>query len=570
MGFPNVPTKALPSRACAAFIACVACLLATAASAHAAEQTVSYTAPAGHSSSATRGGTSQYRDTGSQQEAITVGLWSTNEKRENYNGLICDSSGDEEEQCDDYDVFGNGSVEAKSPCVTGGLGVLCPDAEYFVASLGTSSNDSYVLDSPLQYQSATVNAGNGGDFIEGTNPPEYKGEFPDQDIFTGGTGNDRLVGGPGNDIIRGGPGEDIIDGRGGEDQLYGEGGNDQIIGGPSGKSLEAGGEGTNKLGVTFNPEAPDWDSYDGGDETFDGEGGTSIVSFFHAPGPVNAKVDGLPDSGIAGQQDTIEGNVSEVDGGEYNDTLTAGTTPVTLDGEGGNDTIYGGPGGDTLRGGGGDDTIHTVGPDGVGPDSIFASEDFCSFEYSCPTGNSTIYANDGVPDQISCAPGADIVYADTIDVVSTAGPFNCATVFRSAGTGANPGGGGGNPGGGSNPGGVIAGTPTFAHVKTKGNAASLTVACAGASTSACAETLTLSVVETLRSGKLIAVVAASKTKRKTVTIGQASVTLNGGQSKAVSVSLNATGRALLKREHTLHVKLVATQTSAGKTVAVKG
>ena len=64
--------------------------------------------------------------------------------------------------------------------------------------------------------------------------------------------------------------------------------------------------------------------------------------------------------------------------------------------------------------------------------------------------------------------------------------------------------------------------------------------------------------------------AASKTKKKTVTIGHASVTLSGGQSKTVSVALNSTGRALLKREQKLHVKLLLTQTSAGKTVAVKG
>jgi hypothetical protein len=38
----------------------------------------------------------------------------------------------------------------------------------------------------------------------------------------------------------------------------------------------------------------------------------------------------------------------------------------------------------------------------------------------------------------------------------------------------------------------------------------------------------------------------------------------------VSVALNATGRALLKREHELHAKLLLTQTSAGKTLAVKG
>jgi hypothetical protein len=38
----------------------------------------------------------------------------------------------------------------------------------------------------------------------------------------------------------------------------------------------------------------------------------------------------------------------------------------------------------------------------------------------------------------------------------------------------------------------------------------------------------------------------------------------------VSVSLNGTGRALLEREHKLHVKLTLTQTSAGKTVSVTG
>jgi hypothetical protein len=131
--------------------------------------------------------------------------------------------------------------------------------------------------------------------------------------------------------------------------------------------------------------------------------------------------------------------------------------------------------------------------------------------------------------------------------------------------------GAGNPsGGGAATGGVVAGTSSFAHFKTKGNVASLEVACAGASTSACTDTLTLSVVETLRSGKLVAVAAASKTKKKTVTIGHESVTLNGGQSKTVSVALNSTGRALLEREHKLHVKLVLTQTSAGKTVTVKG
>lgn len=68
-------------------------------------------------------------------------------------------------------------------------------------------------------------------------------------------------------------------------------------------------------------------------------------------------------------------DISEVDESSYNDTLTAGAGPVTLNGEGGNDTLNGGPGGDTLIGGSGDDTINTKGPFGVGPDSIYGRPD---------------------------------------------------------------------------------------------------------------------------------------------------------------------------------------------------
>src|SRR3984957_16674216 len=413
-------------------LACLVCVLATAATAHAtADIAISYTNAHGVANTE-RDDTGHYQGNDTVETGVTVNLFSG---KFTSGSLKCDSeSPNEDEQCDDYYVF-SGSYEAFAPCEADGSEVVCPDAENFTATLGGGTNDEYVLDAPLQYEKAIVKAGKGGDLIEGTDPAGYEGEFPDVDEFTGGTGMDRLVGGPGNDIIR-------------------------------------------------------------------------------------AKVDGLPDSGIPGQQDTIEGNVTEVDGSEYNDTLTAGTTPVTLDGEGGNDTIYGGPGGDTLRGGGGGDTIYTVGPDGPGPDSIYASEEFCNFEYSCPTGNTTIYANDGIQDQIACAPAADIVYADALDVVATTGVFGCLTVLRSAPTGSSPGVGAGNPsGGGAATGGVVAGTSSFAHFKAKGNVASLEVACAGASTSACTDTLTLSVVETLRSGKLVAVAAASKTKKKTVTIG---------------------------------------------------
>ncbi|HEV3323664.1 MAG TPA: calcium-binding protein [Solirubrobacteraceae bacterium] len=570
MVFPNVLTKALPARASAAFFACVACLLASAAAAHAtAGETIGYTAPAGHSA-ATRGGTSSFQGNNGEFEDVVVQFQDATQV---VGSLDCSQS----EPCDSYNIYPHEDAHevAVAPCQNfGSSSVYCPDAEYFVANLGSGANNRYELLAPLQYQSATVKAGNGGSKIYGTNPSAEEFEpalFPDHDYFTGGAGNDILVGGPGDDILRGGPGNDVLDGRGDEDQLYGEGGNDEITGGASGKSLEAGGEGTNKLGITFNLEAPDADSYDGGNETFDGEGGISTVSFYGAPGPVTAKVDGLPDSGVAGQHDTIEPNVTEVDGSEGNDTLIAGTGPIILDGEGGNDLIEGGPGGDTLRGGAGDNTIKTDGPDGAGPDSIYAAESYCNFEVSCPSGNSVIYAADGIQDQISCGPGADIVYADALDVVATTGVFACSTVYRSAGAG-NPGGGAGNPGGGANPGGAgnagaSAGTSSFANVKTKGDVASLTFACAGATTATCADSLTLSALETLRAGRVVAV--AAKTKKRSLTLGHASASLAGGASKTLSVSLDSAGRALLAHYRSLHVKLVATETIGGKQVVVK-
>jgi hypothetical protein len=568
MVLPNVLPKVPPALACVVFFACIVCSFVSAASAHAtAGETISYTAPTGDSA-ATRGGTSSFQGHNGEFEDAVVQFQAGPQV---VGSLDCTQA----EPCDSYNIYpAEDAYEvAVAPCQNfGSSSVYCPDAEYFVANLGSGPNNRYELLAPLQYQSATVKAGNGGAKIFGTNPSAEEFEpalFPDNDIFTGGAGDDILVGGPGNDILRGGAGNDVIDGRGGEDQLYGEGGNDEIIGGASGKSLEAGGEGTNKLGVTFNLEAPDADSYDGGNETFDGEGGISTVSFFHASGPVTAKVDGLPDSGVAGQSDTIETNVAEVDGGEGNDTLIAGTGPIILDGEGGNDLIEGGPGGDTLRGGAGDNTIKTAGPNGAGPDSIYAAESFCNLEVSCPGGNSVIYAADGVQDQITCGPGADIVYADALDVVSTTGVFACPTVYRSAGTG-NPGGGAGNPGGGAgNPGGAgnvgaSAGTSSFADVKTKGDVASFTFVCAGAATATCADSLALSALETLRSGKVVAV--AAKTKKRTIALGHVSASLAGGTSKTLSVSLDSTGRALLARYRSLHVKLLATETIGGKQV----
>ena len=103
-------------------------------------------------------------------------------------------------------------------------------------------------------------------------------------------------------------------------------------------------------------------------------------------------------------------------------------------------------------------------------------------------------------------------------------------------------------------------------MKTKGDVASFTFACAGAATATCADSLALSVFETLRSGKVVAV--AAKTRKRTLTLGHVSASLPGGTSKTLSVSLDSTGRVLLAHYRSLHVKLVATETIGGNQVVM--
>jgi streptogramin lyase len=64
--------------------------------------------------------------------------------------------------------------------------------------------------------------------------------------------------------------------------------------------------------------------------------------------------------------------------------------------------------------------------------------------------------------------------------------------------------------------------------------------------------------------------ATKKPKYKTVTVGKVTVTLKGGQSKKVTIKLNAKGRKLLKRYKKLPVNLTVTQKlDGGKTKVVK-
>ena len=80
------------------------------------------------------------------------------------------------------------------------------------------------------------------------------------------------------------------------------------------------------------------------------------------------------------------------------------------------------------------------------------------------------------------------------------------------------------------------------------------ITCTGAPGAQCSLSLNLSVTETLRHHRVIAV--AARVRHKVLGVGAAHVTLTAGSSETVRISLNRAGRNLLAAHHPLKVKLV--------------
>lgn len=111
-----------------------------------------------------------------------------------------------------------------------------------------------------------VNAGNGNDFVDGS---EY------DDLINGGNGRDDLFGFDGNDTINGGNGGDFIDCEGGNDTLNGDAGND-VIGGGRGADTISGGDGNDRM---FGDGGRDVLNGDDGDDRYTGGGGRDTFVF---------------------------------------------------------------------------------------------------------------------------------------------------------------------------------------------------------------------------------------------------------------------------------------------------
>jgi hypothetical protein len=124
------------------------------------------------------------------------------------------------------------------------------------------------------------------------------------------------------------------------------------------------------------------------------------------------------------------------------------------------------------------------------------------------------------------------------------------------------------------------GHASVGHAKVSGRNAIVRASCAGASGATCKLTLKLTVTETLKGHRLIAVKARKHATKihKVVIVGSAQVTLGAGQTRLVKIGLNRTGRNLLAHHHPLKATLRVTQklanghvvTVSTQTVVFKG
>jgi uncharacterized protein YjbI with pentapeptide repeats len=104
-------------------------------------------------------------------------------------------------------------------------------------------------------------------------------------------------------------------------------------------------------------------------------------------------------------------------------------------------------------------------------------------------------------------------------------------------------------------------TASVARARVVGRTASVNLGCHGSTGASCSVKLTLSIAETIRAGKIIAVSVDGNAVSKLAVLGVTSASLAVGQTKTVSLSLNGAGERLLSSHHDLRVKFLASAAS---------
>lgn len=207
----------------------------------------------------------------------------------------------------------------------------------------------------------------------------------------GGPGNDNITGGSGNDVFVGGPGNDHIRGLDTTDKAA-------YLDSPAAVTADI------ALG---GASADGWGTADTfqtihnleGSEFNDTLSGNSQANFIHGHGgmdTINGR-DGYDTLYGGAGNDTINGGNQDdsITAGDGDDIVDAGAGNDTVAGENGNDTIYGGANNDSLLGHGGNDLIYG----GPGADDLYGGSELGV------DNNDTLYGE----------AGTDIIYGGSYD-----------------------------------------------------------------------------------------------------------------------------------------------------------
>jgi Ca2+-binding RTX toxin-like protein len=203
---------------------------------------------------------------------------------------------------------------------------------HLVSVVGGAGNDNINLDNVTI--PATVNAGNGNNFV------------------VGGLANDTLSAGTGDDTIIGAAFSNVISGGAGNNVLYGGTGNDVINGGPGSDWIYPGGYG---LSLYNDPES---DTINGGTgtEKLDLAGNADNMTIDLSKGTITDKVTGAV---------THIKSVRNLWAGAGNDLIVGATAGgILLNAGSGNDTLFGISASDIIYGGIGDDQAFLDGNQG--------------------------------------------------------------------------------------------------------------------------------------------------------------------------------------------------------------
>jgi Ca2+-binding RTX toxin-like protein len=213
--------------------------------------------------------------------------------------------------------------------------------------------------------------------------------------LVGSSFSDTLTGSGAPNILRGGAGADALDGGGGNDTADyalsplavtvdllnhaasgGEASGDTLVSIENVIGSDAGAErdflyGDNGANSLYGLAGSDILEGGGGADTIDGGTGWDTARYLHSASGVTINLETNVNTGGEAQGDMLYG-VENVQGSNYNDSLTGGAGNDSLSGGGGADTIFAGAGIDALIGGSGNDIFVLSNTSGIDTISDFS------------------------------------------------------------------------------------------------------------------------------------------------------------------------------------------------------